>query len=153
MTLVLDSRVDIQSAQTIKLGDEDFFIAPLMLRQTMVISPLLPTIMKILNDRVRIADAFRSSREGKNDDDPFSNDDAVALAGKLTLSEPDINSSLKVIRAGLSRAYPAVTEDDILDRNVSIQQIITAISIVISQTRLVEKSSGTSNAGEAPATA
>ena len=148
-----DEKVSVQEAKTIQLGNEEFFIAPLMLRQTMAISPLLPAIVKILNDRVKTAEAFRTSREGKAEDAPFSNDDAVQLVGKLTLSQADLDICLKAIRAGLSRAYPAVTEDDILDRNVTIQQIITAISIVISQTRLVEKSAGNDSVGEAKATA
>ena len=149
MTLAIDGRVSVQDAQSIKLGNEEFLVAPLMLRQTMVISPLLPAIIKILNDRVKTAEAFRTSREGKSEDEPLSQDDAVALVGRLTLSQNDLDICLKAIRAGLSRAYPGVTEDDILDRNVTIQQIISAVSVVIAQTRLVEKAAGTSGVGEA----
>lgn len=136
MSIILDPKIDISEAKKVTLAGEEFYIAPLVLRQTKVITPLLSKTFTLLNKRTKIADGFLKKHAGSLEETPLTDQQAIKLADELVFTEEEFDLSIKVIRAGLSRAYPAITEDDLYDMGIQINELIGTIAVVIIQTRM-----------------
>ncbi len=141
--LTLDPKVDTSEAKTIRLAGDDYFIPQLMLRQTVKIGPLIPQILKIINRRSKAFETLASGEVAADNAD---------LMEAVSLSEDEIGVSVRVLAAGLSRAYPGVTLDELYDMPIEIGEIIVALTTVILQTRAVRTDGAAKPLGEAEAT-
>ncbi len=115
--------LDYKDAAIIKLAGIELFVPLLAIRQTRVIIPALGRLLTAL-DRIR--------------------EDATAL------TEDDIDMLMKVIHAALTRAYPNLTLDSLLDQKISLYEMTQAIPVIAQQTGLFKPATPAS--GDAPAT-
>ncbi len=137
--LTLDPKIDTSEAKIIRLAGEDYLIPQLMLRQTVKIGPLIPQILKIINRRSKAFETLASGEVAADNAD---------LMEAVSLSEDEIGVSVRVLAAGLSRAYPGVTLDELYDMPIEIGEIIVALTTVILQTRAVRTDGAAKPMGE-----
>ena len=109
MTFPINEAIDLDGAETIKIGKESFQIpVPLAFRQTMKIVPLI--------SKVQAMDAAGVSQAPGED-----NLDALA----------------RIVWIGLTRAYPSMTFEAFLDLPMTFAELIAAAPVVIRATRAV----------------
>lgn len=136
MPLKLDPKIDIADARQIALGDEFFYIPRLMFRQLEIIGPLIPAALTIINRR---AGAFRAvPLDDKGAPLALSPDAIVALTRELGLSADEMATAFAIVHAGLTRAYPAATKDQLRDMPISPAQLAEAMGAVIEQTSVTK---------------
>ena len=142
MSLTLLEGIDLSEAKSIRLAGNEYFIPPLVFRQTVKIGPVTPRIVGAINRR---AEAYEKARKHKNVDN-------MALAEAGTLSEEEMEIAIKVICTGLSRAYPFVKLDDLYEMSITAEEVVFALMVVINQARLVRPvQPGEQPSGEAAA--
>jgi hypothetical protein len=68
-------------------------------------------------------------------------------AGALLAFE-DVDLMIDVVHAALTRAYPQMTRDDLLDREATLAQLVVSISVIARQTGLFAPASPGEQQGE-----
>lgn len=143
MDATIDPNVDLSEAIKISLGGRDWFVAPLMLRQTRKIWPYFPTALKALG---RLEVVFAQWQIGRNPDDVRPQEIADGdLLERLDLSEAESEAIVRVIHGALSRVYRGLTFDDLEEMPISVMSLLPALRVVIAQSQATE----TKKAGEA----
>jgi hypothetical protein len=112
-----DPKVDCARAQIVALGGQEFFIAPLALRQARIAVPGLLKLMPRLN--------AIQARIGAGD--PL---------GAALLEQDDVELMIDVVHSGLSRAYPELSREDLLDLEAGFAELIAALAVIARQTGL-----------------
>ena len=113
----LDPKVDCSKAPVVALGGREFFIPVLALRQARVAVPGLLKLLPRLNAiQARIGDG-----------DPL---------GAALLESDDVDLMIDVVHAGLSRAYPGFSRDDLLDLEAGFAELVAALAAIARQTGL-----------------
>jgi hypothetical protein len=112
-----DPKVDCGKAAIVELGGQEFFVPVLALRQARIAVPGLLKLMPRLNAiQARIAAG-----------DPL---------GASLLDQDDVELMIDVVHAGLSRAYPEFSREDLLDLEAEFAQLIAALAAIARQTGL-----------------
>lgn len=137
MDLTTDPRVELAEARKIRLGGEEFLIPRLMLRQTREIEPRMPAILRIVNRRAEaLSGVPRDPATGKL---AVGADEALDLMERLALTGDEIDVALKVIHAGLTRAYPNARLDELLDMPITIVEINDALTVIMAQAKVTDQ--------------
>lgn len=139
MKLALDPKIDVSEALTISLAGREYLIPPLMFRQTVKIGPLMPAAMGILNRR---AAARAALTVGPNGQVVFGEGEAEKFMAMIAMSEAEADAALRIIAAGLSRAYPGANFDALYDLPLNSAEIYAALSTVIGQTAATQPTKG-----------
>ena len=106
-----DPKIDCARAQIVELGGQEFFVAPLALRQARIAVPGLLKLMPRLNAiQVRI--------------------------GAALLDQDDVELMIDVVHSGLSRAYPDFSRENLLDLEAGFAELIAALAVIARQTGL-----------------
>jgi hypothetical protein len=112
-----DPKVDCARAPIVELGGCEFFIPALALRQARIVVPGLLKLMPRLNAiQARIASG-----------DPL---------GAALLEQDDVELMIDVVHSGLTRAYPDMSREDILDLQAGFAELIAALAVIAKQTGL-----------------
>jgi len=112
-----DPKVDCAKAAVVTLAGREFFVPLLALRQVRVVAPGLLKLMPRLNAiQARIADG-----------------EALGVA---LLERDDVELMIEVVHAGLTRAYPDLSRDDVLDLEAGFSELIAALAAIARQTGL-----------------
>jgi hypothetical protein len=101
----------------VALGGREFFVPSLSLRQARVV---VPGLLKLLPRLSAI-----QARIGAGD--PL---------GAALLESEDVERMIDVVHAGLSRAYPEFTRDDLLDLEAGFADLAGALAVISQQTGL-----------------
>jgi hypothetical protein len=133
-----DPNIDVSEGKTIVLAGEEFLIPTLVLRQTIPIHAMIPKCIGIVNRR---AQAFTAAAKKELDD--------VGLLQELVMTPDEVEAAVRVIAAGMRRAYPAVTEDAIYDMPIEMGELVAAMTTVIQQTHAVRTEAPKPGEGEA----
>jgi hypothetical protein len=112
-----DSRVNCAGAPVVALGGREFFVPLLALRQARIAVPGLLKLMPRLN--------AIQARLGAGD--PL---------GATLLEADDVERMIDVVHAGLSRAHPELSRDDLLDLEAGFAELIAALGVIARQTGL-----------------
>jgi hypothetical protein len=112
-----DPKIDCARAQIVELGGQEFFVAPLALRQARIAVPGLLKLMPRLN--------AIQARIGAGD-----------VLGAALLEQDDVELMVDVVHSGLSRAYPAFSREDLLDLEAGFAELIAALAVIARQTGL-----------------
>jgi hypothetical protein len=126
-----DQKLNYAGAPTVTLGREEFFIPVLALRQARIVVPGIMKLMPRLNE-------IQRELAGGNQ------------AGALLAFE-DVDLMIDVVHAALTRAYPQMTRDDLLDREASFAQLVVSISVIARQTGLFAAATPGEQQGETAA--
>jgi hypothetical protein len=113
----IDPKIDCAQAPVAALGGREFFIPALSLRQARIV---VPSLMKLL-PRLNAIQA----RIGAGD--------PLAAA---SLEQDDFDLMIDVVHAGISRAYPDFTRDDLLDLEAGFSDLAGGLAIIARQTGL-----------------
>jgi len=113
----IDPRIDCARALVVALGAREFFVPPLSLRQARIVVPGLLKLLPRLN--------AIQSRIGAGD--PL---------GAALLEADDVELMIEIVHAGLSRAYPDFTRDDLLDCEAGFAELAGALAVIAKQTGL-----------------
>jgi hypothetical protein len=113
----IDPKVDCAQAPVAALGGREFFIPALSLRQSRIVVPGLLKLLPRLN--------AIQARIGAGD--PL---------GAALLEQDDLDLMIDVVHAGLSRAHPDLTRDDLLDLEAGFADLAGALAIIAKQTGL-----------------
>lgn len=113
----IDPKIDCAHAPVAALGGREFFIPALSLRQARVVVPGLLKLLPRLN--------AIQTRIGAGD--------PLAAA---QLEQDDFDVMIDIVHAGLSRAYPDFTRDDLLDLEAGFSDLAGALAIIAKQTGL-----------------
>lgn len=147
MDLTLNPKVDLSETSPLMLGGVDFRVAPLVFRQTSRIEPKLPDVLAILNRRAAALGGVRLDENGNAVFASAADGDAFLRA--LGLDEAESGLLLEIIHAGLTRVYPRLTLDDLVDLPLRAADLLNGVGVVLVASGLIEKKAP--NAGEAPA--
>jgi hypothetical protein len=112
-----DPKIDCAKAPVAALGGQEFFIPLLSLRQARVVVPGLLKLLPRLN--------AIQARIGAGD--------SLAAA---QMEQDDFDLMIDVVHAGLSRAHPDFTRDDLLDLEAGFVDLAGALAIIARQTGL-----------------
>jgi hypothetical protein len=112
-----NSKVDCARAPVVALGGQEFFVPPLALRQARIAVPGLLKLMPRLN--------AIQARIGAGD--PL---------GATLLEADDVELMIDVVHAGLSRAHPDFTRENLLDLEAGFADLIAALAVIARQTGL-----------------
>jgi hypothetical protein len=112
-----DAKVNCADAPVISLGGREFFVPLLALRQARIAVPGLLKLMPRLN--------AIQARLGAGD--PL---------GATLLEASDVELMIDVVHAGLSRAHPDLSRDDLLDLEAGFAELIAALAVIARQTGL-----------------
>lgn len=121
----IDPKLDCAKAPVAALGGREFFIPALSLRQARIVVPGLLKLLPRLN--------AIQSRIGAGD--PL---------GAALLEPDDLDLMIDVVHAGLTRAYPDFTRDDLLDLEAGFSDLAGALAIIAGQTGLFAPSEAVS---------
>lgn len=125
-----DPKIDCARAAVVALGGQEFFVPVLALRQARVVVPGLLKLMPRLNlIQGRIAAG-----------DPL---------GAAMLERDDVELMIEVVHCGLTRAYPAISRDDVLDLEAGFAELAAALAVIARQTGLFSAVEG-QGLGDAP---
>ena len=112
-----DPKVDCARAPIVELGGREFFIPALALRQSRIVVPGLLKLMPRLNAiQTRIVSG-----------DPL---------GAALLEQDDVELMIDVVHSGLTRAYPELTRETVLDLQASFAELIATLAVIARQTGL-----------------
>lgn len=112
-----DPKLDLSRAEVVELGGREFFIPQLALRQARIVVPGLLKLMPRLN--------AIQARLGAGD--PL---------GAALLERDDVELMIDVVHSGLSRAYPEILRDEVLDLQTGFAELIAALATIARQTGL-----------------
>jgi len=112
-----DPRSNCAGAPVVNLGGQEFFVPALALRQARVVVPGLLRLMPRLNTI--------QARIGAGD--PL---------GAALLEQGDIDLMIDVVHCGLTRAYPDLSRECLLDLQAGLAELVAALAVVARQTGL-----------------
>ncbi|HUO54276.1 MAG TPA: hypothetical protein VMU18_06030 [Rhodoblastus sp.] len=112
-----DPKIDCARAPVVALGGREFFVPVLALRQARVVVPGLLKLMPRLN--------AVQARIGAGD--PL---------GATLLDRDDVELMIDVVHCGLTRAYPDLSRDDLLDLEAAFPELVSALAAIARQTGL-----------------
>jgi hypothetical protein len=112
-----DPKVDCARALVVELGGQEFFVPLLALRQARVAVPGVLKLMPRLN-------AIQARIGGG---DPL---------GASLLEQDDVDLMIDVVHAGLTRAYPDFSREQLLDLQAGLAELIAALAAIGRQTGL-----------------
>jgi hypothetical protein len=112
-----DPKVDCANAPVASLGGQEFFVPVLALRQARIVVPGLLKLLPRLN--------AIQARVGAGD--PLA---ATAL------DQGDVELMIDVVHCGLTRAYPELARDDLLDLQAGFTELVAALGLIARQTGL-----------------
>lgn len=138
MDMTLRPGVDLSDAEIVSLGGVTFKIGRLMLRQTAKIAPVLPAVLAAINRRSRLMAGVTFDEDGKPN---LTKEQMVEIMLQAAPTEEEVERYLRVILAGVSRAHPNVTMDDILDLPAHPDELISAVNVVLAQSRQTRSAS------------
>ncbi len=118
-----DPKVDCAQAAIIALAGQEFFVPFLALRQARIVVPGLLKLMPRLN-------AIQTR---------IGHGEALAVA---LLERDDVELMIDVVHAGLTRAYPEMSRDDVLDLEAGFSELIAALAVIARQTGLFAATEG-----------
>ncbi len=113
----IDPKVDCAHAPVVALGQREYFVPVLSLRQARIVVPGLLKLLPRLN--------AIQTRIGSGD--PL---------GAALLEGGDIELMIDVVHAGLNRAYPDFSRDDLLDLEAGFAELAGALAVIAKQTGL-----------------
>ena len=113
----IDPKIDCAKAPVAALGGREFFVPALSLRQARIVVPGLLKLLPRLN--------AIQTRIGAGD--PL---------GATLLDQDDLDLMIDVVHAGLTRAYPDFTRDDLLDLEAGFADLAAALATIARQTGL-----------------
>lgn len=115
--MVPDPKINCAGSPVVALGGQEFFVPLLALRQARIVVPGLLKLMPRLNAiQARISAG-----------DPL---------GAALLDQCDVDLMLDVVHCGLTRAYPELTRDDVLDLEAGFTALVAALAVIAGQTGL-----------------
>ena len=121
-----DPKVNCAGALVVELGGTEFFVPVLALRQARVAVPgLLKLLPRLHAIQVRIGGG-----------DPL---------GAALLDAEDVDLMIDVALAGLNRAYPDLSRDDLLDLQASFAELVAALAVIAQQTGLFTPAEGSAS--------
>lgn len=120
MSFDLDKSVDCDGAPIVALGGREFFVPELALRQSRIVVPGLIRLMPAL-----------AALESRPD----------------ALGEAEWNDLVRVVHAALTRAYPGLTLDEVLDLPATLAELAGAVAVITRQTGMFKPAE--TDAGEA----
>jgi hypothetical protein len=112
-----DPKIDCACACVVALGGQEFFVPTLALRQARVV---VPGLLKLMPRLIAI-----QTRIGAGD--PL---------GAALIEKDDVELMIDVVHCGLTRAYPDLTRDDLLDLEASFPELVAALGLIARQTGL-----------------
>jgi hypothetical protein len=112
-----DPKMDFSHAAVVELGGREFFVPQLALRQARIVVPGLLKLMPRLN--------AIQGRIGAGD--PL---------GATLLERDDVELMIDVVHSGLTRAYPEISRDEVLDLQAGFAELIAALAEIARQTGL-----------------
>ncbi|MBB4200690.1 hypothetical protein CCR94_01100 [Rhodoblastus sphagnicola] len=124
----IDPKIDCAHAPVVALGGREFFVPALSLRQARIVVPGLLKLLPRLN--------AIQTRIGAGD--PL---------GAALLDKDDLDLMIDVVHAGLTRAYPDFSRDDLLDLEAGFADLAGALAVIAKQTGLFAQAE-TSTPGE-----
>lgn len=136
MDLTVNPEVDLSETTTVTLGGAEFRLAPLVLRQTRRIGPMLPEVLAVMNRR---AIALASWRVKENGDPDMTPDEMTDVMRRAALTEAESDMFLAFIHAGLARVYPRLALDGLLDLPITTEALLEAANAVGAASGLVRK--------------
>ena len=151
MSFDRDPRVSLVDARTITLAGEEYLIPRLMLRQTIVIGPLMPAALRFINRRADAFKAVEKSAGKKNkpvDVAALNEHDRENLIDAVTLSEEETEIALRIVCAGLGRLYPSVTLDALYDLPINPGELVMALPAIFAQAGTAKKAEDAAPVGE-----
>ncbi len=101
---------EIDAAPTITVGKHKLSVCEIVARQNRVLTPLI---------LARIEVFIRAK---------MANDRGDAMG--LVISEEDFDAFLRIIRIGVSRAHPDLTEEEMLEWPIKTLELIAAVMII-----------------------
>ena len=113
----IDPNIHCATAPVAALGGQEFFIPALSLRQARIVVPGLLKLLPRLNaiqTRIGAGDSFAATQ----------------------LEREDLDLMIEVVHAGLTRAYPDFTLEDLLDLEAGFAELAGALAIIAKQTGL-----------------
>jgi hypothetical protein len=113
--------LDYGSAKIITLAGVEYFVPVLAVRQNRVCVPLLQSLAPRIGEIIEPGSVMRSH---------------------------DYDDLLRLIHAALTRAYPDATLDDLLDMEITMDELIQAVNVVMRQTRAFKMADRDAPAGE-----
>lgn len=111
VSLRRDETKNWPGSRTISLGGEDYVVAPMLLRQT-----------------IDLADVTKRLFDARGSITPLPDNKDRAVLGSEMIKE-----YVEVLRLGLVRVYQDVTKDDILDLPATIEELVSAATVVMEQ--------------------
>ncbi len=135
MALTLKEGADTVGLPTIRLAGNDYYVAPLLLRQIIANVTLAGKVFPALRKYATLLKAVAA-------------DKPTEALPDIAIDEADLLALVDYVRNGLVRLYPGVCREDILDQPVTILQLMMACDVVSSQSGGVKDT----DAGETLAT-
>ena len=139
MDLTVNPKVDISDTTPLTLGGVEFRVAPLVLRQTSKIGPQSANVLAILKRRVQAFTDHADVALALANPETASTVDAEQYLRAMALSEPDAMMLLGIIHIGLTRVYPRLTLDDLLDLPAKSADLLEAANTIMLASGAVEK--------------
>jgi hypothetical protein len=113
MSLELKEGAETTGLPTITLAGKPYYIARLVLREIIAVSVLMPKVSATLQK-------FPKTKE------------EIATA-TLTFEDGDFEPMIDLVRCGLRRLYPAVTREILLEMEIEIIELVTAVHVIVEQ--------------------
>jgi len=121
-----DPRIDCRQAPVITIGGQEFFVPTLALRQARIVVPGLLKLMPRL--------AAIQERIGAGD-----------VLGAVLLEKDDVELMLDLVHCGLTRAYPELERDHLLDLQAGLSDLVAALGVIARQTGLFSPAEASSS--------
>ena len=123
MAFDIDPTLALAGAPVVTLGGREFFMAPLAMRQLRLVAPLAKTGLKAI----------------------------AALPETIVFSTGEFDTLLGAVHAALTRAYPALTLDDLLDLPIAVEELAAAFKAALISTGMYHPQEANAGAtGDAP---
>jgi hypothetical protein len=119
------SPIELDAAPKITLGDHSYAIPMLAPRQNRIVVPKLLALMKALTEGGTI--------------------------NPLALDQATYDELLDLTWVAITRAQPALTRDEFLDRPASLMELISAMDVIAKQCGVLKRQDGAPPVGEAQA--
>jgi hypothetical protein len=100
--------LDYGSAKIIKLAGAEYFVPVLAIKQNRICIPLIQELAPRIGEIVDVKTLYHQS---------------------------DFDRLLHLVQVALTRAYPDVTLDDLLDMEITMAELLTASNVIAIQTR------------------
>lgn len=113
--------LDHSKSKIIKLAGAEYFVPVLAIKQNRICIPLLQALAPRIGEVISPAAILRQS---------------------------DFDDLLRLTHVALTRAYPAMTLDDLLEMEITIDELIGAANVIMAQTRAFKTPEASALTGE-----